>query len=237
MIKKINISIDKPCNQNFENFRSTDKGGYCNSCKKEVLDFRKLTNNEIVDFFNKKQNKTCGVFLEKQLKNYSEGYLDNNYNGKKSFYKSLLGISILSLFTYNEGFGQKTDKDTISYEINNIETINSKQNKTEQETTNGFVFDELGPLAGANISLKNTDLNTNTDFDGNFIFNKKLNAGDVIIVSYIGVKTKEYIISDPFKINISVESYFEGCFVMGEVDVKKVYKSKRTFFQRLKDIF
>ena len=121
--------------------------------------------------------------------------------------------------------------------LKNTEIKNSKQSKTEQEITKGFVFDELGPLAGASISVKNTDLYTNTDFDGNFIFNKKLNVGDIIIVSYIGVKTKEYTISDLSKINISVESYFDGCIIMGEVGVKKVYKSKKTFFQKLKDIF
>ncbi len=161
----------------------------------------------------------------------------NQLNDKRSFYKSLFGFSLLSIFTLNEGFSQTTKKDTINYEIKNTETKNSKQSKTEQEITKGFVFDELGPLAGASITVKNTNLYTNTDFDGNFIFNKKLNVGDIIIVSYIGVKTKEYTISDLSKINISVESYFDGCIIMGEVGVKKVYKSKKTFFQKLKDIF
>jgi hypothetical protein len=233
MKDNINISINKPCGQNFENFQSTDKGGYCNSCKKEVIDFRNLTDKEIGVFFNKNQNKTCGVFLEKQLKSYS----GNQFNDKRSFYKSLFGFSLLSIFTLNDGFSQTTEKDTINYEIKNIETKNSKQSKTEQEITKGFIFDELGPLAGASITVKNSNLYTNTDFDGNFIFNKKLNVGDIIIVSYIGVKTKEYTISDLSKINISVESYFDGCIIMGEVGVKKVYKSKKTFFQKLKDIF
>ena len=75
MKDNINISINKPCGQNFENFQSTDKGGYCNSCKKEVIDFRNLTDKEIGVFFNKNQNKTCGVFLEKQLKSYSGNQL------------------------------------------------------------------------------------------------------------------------------------------------------------------
>lgn len=237
MTKKINISINKPCNQNFENFKSTDKGGYCNSCKKEVLDFRNLTDNEIVDFFSKNQNQTCGVFLEKQLKNYSESYLGSNYNGKKAFFRSLLGVSVLSLFTYNEGFSQTSEKDTISYEIKNIETKNSKQSKIEQEITKGFVFDELGPLAGASVTVKNTNLSTSTDFDGNFMFSKKLNVGDIIIVSYIGFKTKEYAISDVLKIDIAMDSYSDELFMIGEVNLKKAYKSKKTFFQKLKDIF
>ncbi|MCW1147006.1 carboxypeptidase-like regulatory domain-containing protein [Flavobacterium lacisediminis] len=238
MIKdKVNISINRPCSQKFENFERTDKGGYCNSCRKEVLDFRNFTDNEIVDFFSKNQQKTCGVFLEKQLKNYCESYLDSNHKSKKVFYKSLLGVSFLSLFTFNEGFSQTTEKETINHEIKNIEAKNSKQNIAEQEITKGFVFDELGPIAGASVTVKNTNLSTSTDFDGNFIFNKKLNVGDVIIVSYIGFKTKEFTISDLMKIDIAMDSYSGELIMVGEVDVKKVYKSKKTFFQRIKDIF
>lgn len=237
MTKKISISINKPCNLNFENFKSTDKGGYCNSCKKEVLDFRNLTENEIVDFFSKSQNQTCGVFLEKQLKNYSKSYLDSNHNSKKTFYRSLLGVSVLSLFTFNEGFSQTIEKENISLEINNIETKISENNIAQQEITKGLVFDELGPLAGASVTLKNTNLSTSTDFDGNFVFNKKLNIGDVIIISYIGFKTKEYTITDLKKIEIAMDLYSGELIIMGEVDVKKVFKSKKTFFQRIKDIF
>lgn len=239
MKDKVNISINRPCSQNFENFERTDKGGYCNSCRKEVLDFRNFTDNEIVDFFSKNQQKTCGVFLENQLKNYSESYLNNNINERKSFYRGLLGFSVLSMFTFNQGYSQNTEKDTISNEIRKVENNNFKKNIKEQEITKGFVFDELGPIAGASVTVKNTNLSTSTDFDGNFIFNKKLNVGDVIIVSYIGFKTKEFTISDVMKIDIAMDSYsYTGEFIMmGEVDVKKVYKSKKTFFQRIKDIF
>ena len=175
--------------------------------------------------------------LEKQLKNYSKSYLDSNHNSKKTFYRSLLGVSVLSLFTFNEGFSQTIEKENISLEINNIETKISENNIAQQEITKGLVFDELGPLAGASVTLKNTNLSTSTDFDGNFVFNKKLNIGDVIIISYIGFKTKEYTIKDLKKIEIAMDLYSGELIMMGEVDVKKVFKSKKTFFQRIKDVF
>ena len=46
MNSKINISIKKPCSENFNNFQNTTKGGYCSSCKKEVTDFTAMTDQD-----------------------------------------------------------------------------------------------------------------------------------------------------------------------------------------------
>ena len=48
---------------------------------------------------------------------------------------------------------------------------------------------------------------------------------------------KEYTIKDLKKIEIAMDLYSGELIMMGEVDVKKVFKSKKTFFQRIKDIF
>ena len=59
------------------------------------------------------------------------------------------------------------------------------------------------------------------------MFNKKLNIGDVIIISYIGFKTKEYTIKDLKKIEIAMDLYSGELIMMGEVDVKKVFNIQR----------
>ena len=107
----------------------------------------------------------------------------------------------------------------------------------QAQNITGKVSDSNGPIPGASVTEKGTTNSAQTDFDGNFIFNKKLIVGDVIIVSYIGFKTKEFTISDIMKIDIAMDSYSGELIMVGEVDVKKVYKSKKTFFQRIKDVF
>lgn len=48
---------------------------------------------------------------------------------------------------------------------------------------------EPDPVIGANVIVKGTTLGTITDFDGNFTL--QANAGDVLLVSYMGYKSKE----------------------------------------------
>ena len=48
---------------------------------------------------------------------------------------------------------------------------------------------EPDPVIGANVMLKGTSLGTITDFDGNFSI--EANAGDILLVSYIGYKAQE----------------------------------------------
>lgn len=58
-----------------------------------------------------------------------------------------------------------------------------------QSTITGVVKDQDNqPLPGASILIKNTTLGTMTDFDGNFSIDA--NADDVIVISMIGMVTK-----------------------------------------------
>lgn len=53
MKKSLHISVKQPCSENFANFKRTERGGFCNSCQKEVVDFTKLSDLEIVEHFTK----------------------------------------------------------------------------------------------------------------------------------------------------------------------------------------
>ena len=69
----------------------------------------------------------------------------------------------------------------------------------------GNVNDTTGiPIPGVNVIVKNTNIGTITDFDGNFsITNIKI--GSTIAVSYIGYITKEIVIADNSKLTIQLE--------------------------------
>lgn len=60
----------------------------------------------------------------------------------------------------------------------------------QEKTINGNVKDANGvPLPGVNVLVKNTTRGAQTDFDGNFTISAK--AGEVLVISFIGMKTKE----------------------------------------------
>ncbi len=63
------ISINEPCHENWDKMTPNDKGAFCLSCQKNVVDFSNKTITQIKDFFKKKSESesVCGRFDESQL--------------------------------------------------------------------------------------------------------------------------------------------------------------------------
>ena len=69
-MEKFQISIPKPCHENWDLMKEEDKGRFCLSCSKTVIDFTKISNTEIKTYFEKNiGEKTCGRFRKEQLEN------------------------------------------------------------------------------------------------------------------------------------------------------------------------
>lgn len=62
------ISIKKPCHENWSGMTPNEQGAFCGKCVKTVIDFSTKSLEEIKDFFTgREQQKICGRFEEKQL--------------------------------------------------------------------------------------------------------------------------------------------------------------------------
>ncbi|MFD0990129.1 SusC/RagA family TonB-linked outer membrane protein [Mariniflexile jejuense] len=73
----------------------------------------------------------------------------------------------------------------------------------QEKTINGNIKDANGvPLPGVNVLVKNTTRGAQTDFDGNFTINAK--AGEVLVISFVGMKTKEVAIDTKATYNITL---------------------------------
>jgi hypothetical protein len=58
-----NIYIEKPCSENFHNMTSVTGGKFCSTCETKVVDFTKMSLEEIQNFFaNHSSNKICGRY-------------------------------------------------------------------------------------------------------------------------------------------------------------------------------
>lgn len=237
MNQKCNISIKKPCSEKFNNFQMTKKGGYCTSCQKEVIDFTNMTQQEIQNYFKVTKTNICGYFLESQLKtNYNTNL--NKDNKINPFATPLIGATLLSFFAINSSFAQKkSDSIEINPTLkNHIDTENkdSISNKNPK-IISGIVLDKNQiPISGAIITLKGKKVNVSSDFEGKFRFPKYLKKGDNLLVSYIGFETQEVkIINNHLKIVLKESQ----CNVLGEVSINQTYKSKISFFDKLKNWF
>ena len=58
----------------------------------------------------------------------------------------------------------------------------------------GLISDENGPLKDVNVRKKGTRNGVVTNEKGEFTFPEKLKTGDVLLISFIGFETQEYII-------------------------------------------
>src|SRR5262245_55344133 len=68
MSKHIQLSIADPCHENWENMSPSEKGRFCDSCQKQVVDFSNMSDSQIAAFFKKPSTgSVCGRFYNDQL--------------------------------------------------------------------------------------------------------------------------------------------------------------------------
>lgn len=57
------IQIEKPCSENFSNMTNVAGGKFCGSCQTKVIDFTKMSLDEIENYFKtNSEQKVCGLY-------------------------------------------------------------------------------------------------------------------------------------------------------------------------------
>jgi hypothetical protein len=88
------LSINNPCHENWDGMTPNEKGAFCLSCQKNVVDFSKKTIEEIKDFFSQtpKTGSVCGRFEEHQLTEMTFDHFFREFKGWKYFQKAAVVI-------------------------------------------------------------------------------------------------------------------------------------------------
>ncbi|WP_438964817.1 TonB-dependent receptor plug domain-containing protein, partial [Winogradskyella sp.] len=76
---------------------------------------------------------------------------------------------------------------------------------SQQITIKGMVIDEetKQPLPAVSVLIKGTTTGTSTDFDGNYQLTA--NSGDVLVFSYLGMKTQERKVTSSTTLNVALK--------------------------------
>ncbi|MCS7474509.1 SusC/RagA family TonB-linked outer membrane protein [Myroides odoratimimus] len=90
----------------------------------------------------------------------------------------------------------------------------------QKRTISGTVSDNSGVLIGAIVQVKGTDVATTTDSSGKYSLNAS--SGDILVISYIGYKTKETVVTASLVYNISL---LQDEDVLSEVVINAGYYS------------
>ena len=185
------LSIPKPCHENWNKMSPTEKGKFCGSCQKEVIDFTQMTKVEIKEFFmNKAFQSSCGRFENRQIESFNRAEIKPKRINSKPWW-----IAAATFFLFvNRGFSQgspqspkvkqkqvQTDstknKAPVAMEApkpNNVDpgddVIISDDLKLDSFIfIKGQVLDGFGDtLPFVSIVIENTNFGTVTDTNGNF---------------------------------------------------------------------
>lgn len=86
------VTVPEPCNESWEEMTPHQKGRFCASCQKCVVDFTFFTDKEIAEYL-KYNKRTCGNFTIDQLNRSLE--LEKPYSSAIKFYRWAAGFALL----------------------------------------------------------------------------------------------------------------------------------------------
>ncbi|MDQ3108925.1 MAG: carboxypeptidase-like regulatory domain-containing protein [Bacteroidota bacterium] len=169
------LSIPAPCSVKWEEMGRVNEGSrHCSSCKKVIVDFTKMSDDELVAFFHKNKN-ACGKLSKRQL---DRDLKIDRTSARTGAWKNIFMIP--ALFLGMETFAR--EKTNISESMSNVHfrfEITSGNNALPTPANNpandtlvikGIVLDSLTgeAMVGAVVLIDSLKIGAVTDFDGNF---------------------------------------------------------------------
>lgn len=244
MSKRISLSIENPCHEQWSDFTPTANGGFCSSCSKNVVDFTKMSDAEVLAFFTNKPANTCGRLRTDQLKSYSFQTAPTFNPGLTLLKAGFLSLMFALVAKESSANVIPQAASSVYIEETAYLQIDGQRIAVEERIVKGVVRDDDNqPMAGVSIYLKGSTDGTVTDADGKFEFPRKLKEGDVLMVSFIGYKTMEYTITaetvDAIEITLSA-AYYEmmgKIAVVDDIYTEKEQSALSRWWGKVKDIF
>lgn len=138
------IYIPEPCHENWNKMNPTEKGRFCKVCTKEVVDFTRKTEQEIMSHLNLSEGSTCGQFTASQLAYVPVAVERNVWNQRmrKAFFSFLAFIGVVGLS--KQAKAQKMGKVAIRGDVAYYEDHNTNTSETtlsgQVKTTDGNVL-------------------------------------------------------------------------------------------------
>jgi hypothetical protein len=215
MSTKINISIPTPCHENWQDMAVADKGRFCASCRKHVIDFTNASDRQIAEAF-KKESNLCGRFLPAQLQR------DLIIPKEKSSLWMAASAAVLGFFGLgnNEIFAQAKKAETTQVEEN--KKSDTATHIESNRVVKGIVLDETGlGFYGVFVNIVGSTIAPiQTNIEGTFSVEVK--QGDTVQFTTAGFETQRIIIGpNTDKIEVAMKIQLLGEVIIGNIFRKK----------------
>lgn len=166
------LTIPNPCEQKWDLMAPSNKGKYCSHCQKTVIDFSRLSDNEIINIVAQTPGKICGRLTQQQI-NY---HFSNDQKLRRLLlHKIFAGIAIFGISNESSAFSITTTYENASIIQEKI-TLNPRDKSTITTDTlknviEGTVFDaqtkETVPFS--NLIIEGTTIGSQADANGKFV--------------------------------------------------------------------
>lgn len=249
MPKQLQLNIPTPCHENWDKMTTVEKGKFCGSCQKQVIDFTAMSDRELALFFKKPSTgSVCGRFMSDQLDRSIE-IPKKRVPWVKYFFQIALPaffVSKVSAQNIDRKWEAKPVADTsnriVTTQLRTLGMVLPTSIKPAEEKPvvpvvvkkdtarliSGAVVDVTGnAIPGASIVLKGANRGVAADANGNFRIIAK--SGDCLIVSAAGFESKDVFVSESNNCNIVIAPNNliggEVVIVAGGVSVKRTKKT------------
>lgn len=193
--KQFQLRIDNPCSENWDEMLPSEKGKFCQSCSKNIIDFTNLSDKEIIAIISKSSGGLCGRLRNDQL--------NRTIHHKKEVTYPTLFSKIAASFLLI-GLAQNSTASPVKKWATNLVTFppEIKKENTDPEdiaigdstiTVRGKLLDAKTKetIPYANVMIRSLNLGIITNMDGEFKFEvpSQLQTIDVEI-TYVGYESQ-----------------------------------------------
>jgi hypothetical protein len=202
MSKQIQLTIADPCHENWDNMTPAEKGRFCASCQKQVIDFTNMSDSQLAAFFKKpSEGSVCGRFYNDQLDRNIE-IPKKRIPWVKYFFQFALPAFLLSMKATAQGKiivkKTSTTKTHVAFQMMGF-TVSKESSisPVKEVLIRGKIVDNNNSAVPfASIMIKGRGFGITADSNGVFSIKKIVSEMDMILeASSVGYVTKEIAIN------------------------------------------
>jgi hypothetical protein len=184
----IKIKIGTPCHENWDKMKEEEKGRFCFSCQKAVVDFSRMTNEEIINYFEQNAGKkTCGRIAIHQ----HNTPISNYRKVITPWFNRYVAGFLMAIGFYNPAKAQTNTTPVENRMMKGEIAVNPVKQTNKKMVVNGRVLDQdtKKPIKGATVKIDGADVFATTDKNGSYsisIPERYQNTSLQLLISYLG---------------------------------------------------
>jgi len=208
-MQKLQLSIPQPCHENWQNMTAREQGRFCNACAKEVVDFSKMTDAEVLNYFTGLTHQNvCGRVLPSQL----ERTISYPQQIKKKMFWYWNYIVMFFMFFSKANTTKAQGKIETPVALNPVKrsqlpngeilvtVAGSGKNAASKKVTGKVIDEKNNPVPFASIMIKDSKTGVVADEKGLFTINVDDNT--VLVISALGFKTNIMAVNNKTALNV-----------------------------------